>query len=319
MGRNPAAGAIRAPDRAVLMKGRSMELAICRWRPDVTDEAVELLRSQGVRTIEAPPSFLKDFDDQTVSANAERLAAGGVGIYACHGPFSDADDISATDPAARADALDKQKIALRHTACAGAKCMVMHPSSPVSETDAPARLDNFRKGLDELLKVAEQIGVKVAMENMLPGYLCSHSSDVRAILEEFDSPFLGICFDIGHANVGPEGIWDGIAALQDRIISFHLHDNDGTRDIHLQPPYGSIDWPDLGAKLTGANFPFPLSVECDPWNRAPLSVLLREVRAVLSGQMPIEMSVDGATVWPVCPVCRHYYFAFGEDRTCACS
>jgi len=295
-----------------------MELAVCRWRPDVTDEAIELLCAQGVETIEAPPSFLLDFDDETVSANAKRLTDAGISIYSCHGPFSSDDDISVTDSAARTAALDRQIVSLHRTACAGAKCMVMHPSDPLGDSDESARLDNLRSGLDTLLKAAEQTGVKIALENMLPGYLCCLSTDVQAVLDEFDTPFLGICFDVGHANIGPEEIRAGISAIEDRIISFHLHDNDGTRDIHLQPPYGSVDWPDLGAKLAEGDFSFPLSVECDPWNRAPLSVLLREVRSVLAGRMPIETSVDGAAAWSVCPTCRHYYFATPENRTCAC-
>jgi sugar phosphate isomerase/epimerase len=138
------------------------------------------------------------------------------------------------------------------------------------------------------------------------------------MLDEFDTPLLSVCFDVGHANVGPEDIIEAITALEDRIIAFHLHDNDGTRDIHVQPPYGSMDWPMLTNKLLSMNFERPFSIECDPWNQAPLSVLLREVRSIFAGEMPLETQFNGRTVWSLCPTCRHYFFQSDQGPTCAC-
>jgi len=295
-----------------------MKLAVCRWQPDVTDEAIELLCGQGVDVIEAPPSFLLNFDDSGVQANTEKLTAAGIRINVCHGPFSDDDDVSVMDPSARAAALARQVVALRRTALTGARCMVVHPSGRVKASELGPRSDNLRAGLETLLEVAEQTGVKLALENMLPDHLCSHAAEIRAFLDEFDTPLLSVCFDIGHANVGSENIQQAISALQDRIIAFHLHDNDGTRDIHVQPPYGSIDWPALVAKLLSLDFPHPFSIECDPWNQAPLSVLLREVRAIFAGLMPAETQFNGVTVWSICPRCRHYFFQAGDDFICAC-
>jgi protein FrlC len=295
-----------------------MELGVCRWRPDVTDEAVQLLLGQGVDIIEAPPSFLLDFDDADVQSNSERLMSAGIRINVCHGPFADADDISVLDPVARAEALDRQLVALRRTALTGAHCMVVHPSGPVEAGEMGARYDNLRAGLEVMLKTAEQAGVKIALENMLPNLLCSTSADLRTLLDEFDTPLLSVCFDVGHANICPENITQAIGALQDRIIAFHLHDNDGTRDIHVQPPYGSIDWPALVSKLLSMNFERPFSIECDPWNQAPLSVMLREMRSIFAGVMPVETQCCGQAVWSICPTCRHYFFPSEQGEICAC-
>jgi len=295
-----------------------MELGVCRWRPDDSDEAIELLLGQGVDIIEAPPSFVMDFDDAGVQANSQRLGSAGIRINVCHGPFFHDDDFSVLDDSARASALEKQVVALRRTALTGAHCMVVHPSGPIKAGEAPARLDNLRAGLDVMLKTAEECGVKLALENMLPDHLCSRTSDLRAMLTEFDTPLLSVCFDVGHANIGPEDLIEAITALEDRIIAFHLHDNDGTRDIHVQPPYGSIDWPTLTEKLLSLNFERPFSIECDPWNQAPLSVLLREMRSIFAGKMPIETDCCGQRVWSLCPKCRHYFFESDSGPICAC-
>jgi len=295
-----------------------MELGVCRWRPDDSDQAVQYLLDQGVDIIEAPPSFLLEFDDAGVEANSKRLAAAGIRINVCHGPFSDDDDISVLDPDARAAALERQVVALQRTAITGAHCMVVHPSGPMEASQAGQRLDNLRAGLEVMLKTAEQTGVKLGLENMLPDHLCSHTSEVRAMLDEFDTPLLSVCFDVGHANIGPEGIIEAIGALEDRIIAFHLHDNDGTRDIHVQPPYGSIDWPGLAGKLLSMNFDRPFSIECDPWNQASHAVLLREMRSIFAGKMPVETQCCGQAVWSLCPACRHYFFESQDGPICAC-
>ena len=295
-----------------------MELGVCRWRPDADDAAVELLLSQGVDIIEVPPSFVLDFDDDGVRSNSQRLIAAGIRINVCHGPFARDDDFSVLEPTARSEALDRHLTALRRTALTGAHCMVVHPSGPVDPGDIQARTDNLRAGLEAMLKVAEQTGVKIALENMMPGLLCSKPSDLMGMLDEFDTPLLSVCFDVGHANIAPENIIESITALQDRIIAFHLHDNDGTRDIHLQPPYGSIDWPVLIDKLNSLNFARPFSIECDPWNQASLSVMLREMRSLFAGVMPVATQVNGQAVWAICPHCRHYLFPSDDGAICAC-
>jgi sugar phosphate isomerase/epimerase len=277
-----------------------------------------LLLSQGVDIIEAPPSFVLDFDDAGVQANSQRLTAAGIRINVCHGPFSHDDDISVLDPDARAAALDKQVTALRRVALTGAHCMVVHPSGPVDAADAAVRYDHMRAGVEVMLKTAEETGVKLALENMLPNHLCSHTDDIRTLLDEFDSPLLRVCFDVGHANIGPENLIEAISSLQDRIIAFHLHDNDGTRDIHVQPPYGSMDWPALTSKLLSMNFERPFSIECDPWNQAPLSVMLREMRSIFAGVMPVETQCCDQAVWSLCPACRHYFFPSENGPICAC-
>ena len=45
--------------------------------------------------------------------------------------------------------------------------------------------------------------------------------------------------------------------LKDLIITFHLADNDGTRDMHLQPPYGTIPWDDFLSVFRTMDFPCP--------------------------------------------------------------
>jgi sugar phosphate isomerase/epimerase len=79
----------------------------------------------------------------------------------------------------------------------------------------------------------------VLLENLwepTPQHLC-------ALLEKVDSPQLGVCLDVGHVNVFSSSSYgDWFAALGDRIGYMHVHDNHGTRDEHLVPGEGTVDW-----------------------------------------------------------------------------
>ena len=55
---------------------------------------------------------------------------------------------------------------------------------------------------------------------------------------------LNFVFDVGHAHIGG-GVEQEFEIMKERIRSTHVHDNDGTRDIHLFPlnsDGGTVDW-----------------------------------------------------------------------------
>ena len=46
-----------------------------------------------------------------------------------------------------------------------------------------------------------------------------------------------------------------------RLISVHLHDNDGTGDQHQPPGYGTLNWQDLAEILAASAYTNPLNFE----------------------------------------------------------
>jgi sugar phosphate isomerase/epimerase len=87
------------------------------------------------------------------------------------------------------------------------------------------------ESLAELVVVAEQEGVKLALENMLPKHPGSDGEELLNMVKQIDSPWLGVCFDSGHAHVAGD-MQKHFETLKDSIITFHIQDNDGTRDMH---------------------------------------------------------------------------------------
>jgi sugar phosphate isomerase/epimerase len=103
------------------------------------------------------------------------------------------------------------------------------------------KIDAAFTALDELMSFARQRGVEVLVENIPNAF--SSGERLRQFIEITHLP-LNFVFDIGHAHMG-EGVEAAFDAMQERIRSTHIHDNDGETDRHLFPAIsegGTLDW-----------------------------------------------------------------------------
>lgn len=146
----------------------------------------------------------------------------------------------------RLSGVELVKNRLEMTARLSGDAVVMHlPGGPIS--------DQMRKSFDELQPVAKQLGVKIALENG-----CFES--INSAFAEYDSTFLGLCYDCGHGNHDPEGL-DKMNAIKDRLIAIHLHDNDGVKDQHKLLFSGTINWPRLASLIAESAYTKCISME----------------------------------------------------------
>jgi len=112
-------------------------------------------------------------------------------------------------------------------------------------------------GLDRvklLVEKAEKNEVNLAFENL------STTKHLEYVLNRIDSPRAGFCYDSGHHHCWtPKG--DFLAQYGSRLMSLHLHDNDGTDDHHLLPLDGNIDWPATMSKIKKTGYTGPIAME----------------------------------------------------------
>ena len=135
----------------------------------------------------------------------------------------------------------------------------------------------FLEALEVLLPYAEKYGIIIAVENCFekPN---SAKEIIRLIRNFADNPFLGLCYDTGHANIMEFAQWkdltmyhkkytpkfwsladewwegiefenDALAKMKENIVTCHIHDNNGYNDLHGMPFDGTIDWPKLISEL----------------------------------------------------------------------
>jgi len=110
--------------------------------------------------------------------------------------------------------------------------------------------------LERLLPIAEKNKIVITVENNY--YNTGNADALLPVLEHFHSPWLGCCYDTGHANrlkpspgkkpqTEPSGLPRNLCAnalekLSPHIVTCHLHDNYEARDDHNLPGKGTVNW-----------------------------------------------------------------------------
>ena len=164
--------------------------------------------------------------------------------------------------------------ALRIMPALGAKWGAFHMRSAVKhDFDRKKAFKDNAEKLKHLCAIAEQYDVGIAVENLptFPDrpdapFFSSRIEDQYTVIDAVDHPLLGACWDFGHANLNIQHKdrtqRELITQLGSRIKIVHVHNNYSTRDSHLPPSIGSIDWNDAIAGLKETGFSGYFSLEC---------------------------------------------------------
>ena len=120
--------------------------------------------------------------------------------------------------------------------------LVLHLGMPTVERVPPG--DNqpnaARRSLEAIAELASRVDVRVAVE-VIPNPLSSADALARLIEDELEGLDIGVCLDYGHAHLMGD-VGEAVETLSGHLWTTHVHDNGGTRDEHLLPYAGTIDW-----------------------------------------------------------------------------
>jgi sugar phosphate isomerase/epimerase len=249
------------------------------WWPSAPSlKEIEAAGFAWVQVPSPPPSVLVQPRDAARHAGGLAAALGTTGLRRIvHGPGS-----LQVGPREADRAMEGL---LHYAAEAGAELVVYHaanfPDQPASED----RLLAETRSLANAAALAERLGVVIAIENLAPVFqgpdaLCFAPSVLRTMANRIGSPALGLCLDVGHANVvanlrGADPM-ELIEPAFNHTVLFHLHDNLGARrggespaeldplrlDLHLPLGRGSIPWDSLTPRLRA--HPAPMLLEIHP-------------------------------------------------------
>lgn len=112
-------------------------------------------------------------------------------------------------------------------------------------------LDGCRKTWPALIKRAETLGVKLAIENIFE----DEPSNLVLLMKELHSENFGICFDTGHCNLFSKvPLKEWLEALGPYIFELHLHDNNRDLDSHLPIGEGTFDFNYLFSNLGNRDY-----------------------------------------------------------------
>lgn len=125
--------------------------------------------------------------------------------------------------------------------------------------------------LSPLVEYARAKGIKLCIENMpsdreapenhLYG---SCALNISSLAEKLGA---GICWDTGHANISGYRQSEQMQILKGKIDVLHVHDNGGkgTKDSHMLPFDGNVDWEDVAFGMRCSGFEGILDVEVTAW------------------------------------------------------
>jgi len=106
-------------------------------------------------------------------------------------------------------------------------------------------LEKCLESLREIVAFAADTGVMLGLENRFHFYELPVFDEMRAILEEFQQPWVGWQFDVGHLQVhdqlGLLSMRNWLDQFNSRMIGVHLHDVIGIQD-HQAPGTGEVDF-----------------------------------------------------------------------------
>lgn len=217
------------------------------------------IREIGIRRVHVVQDFTTKLPADTI---IRMLEDNGLTAESFHSEFGEHMDFPNDDESVRQKTLDIIRREGEFARSIGASQMVVHASGLKVEDDGRDRGANFEWSLERLDKIASDLCMSFWIENMPPGFRFGiDPGDLAARVWSFGSPRLGVCLDTGHAHMCGRSVADQIDEMHGFVHYVHCHDNDATRDQHLLPFSGSIDWPSVGDALRRNNYASTLCLE----------------------------------------------------------
>lgn len=228
-----------------------------------------------------------DYDDPRATAHlAEWLDDTRLQLTAVHAPTADrvsdgvwtgSYSVASTDAEVRTRSVAEVRQALNLAKVLPFRTLVLHLGVPghraaASDNDASA----VRRSLDEIVPWAAECGVQVALE-VQTNALSTPDALVALIEDAADWAMAGICLDVGHARLMGDPV-DAIETASGHIVASHVHDTRGSRDDHLVPYDGSIDWARALLAFQKVGYAGPWTFELAP-GESTVATLVRAAQA----------------------------------------
>lgn len=153
----------------------------------------KLLKELGYDGVELDAPSALDKDEVLAARDETGLPIHGV-VDSAHWN----DTLSSADPAVRASGVRALEQALRDSKLYGGTTVLLVPGKV--ERGKVSYADVYQRSQAEIRKVlplAEELGIKIAIENVWNDFLLSPLEEARYI-DEFDSPYVGAYFDVGN-------------------------------------------------------------------------------------------------------------------------
>lgn len=237
----------------------------------LTLEEAKVVAETGMKYIELADSH--DVDSKILN----NLKQNDIGILSIHADYMDT-DISDNDHHRRTNGINDAKKRIDRIKKIGGNIIVIHPGGWYRDKkEKEDRLKNCLNSLVEITRYGNSREIKIAVENLPPGFLGDDPEVLKTILNQVRSKTglnreIGICLDTGHAYLTGT-LFKHLELFSNNIINMHLQDNIGNNhedkslaldDIHRPPGYGLIPWEKFFKELIEIEYEGGLIFELKP-------------------------------------------------------
>lgn len=283
------------------MRREDMKIGTSSCFTGVLEESVLApLAKAGIDYLEYTGNYVFYMRKYDFPKNAEQILEtvkkSGLEPWSFHLPFSRKLDISNPDKELRAVTITTNRTLIAAAARAGAKVIVLHPSSePIADEDRPERLNLSREAIIELAEVAKENGVRLAVENLPRTCLTRTSDEMIALIKGTGA---GMIFDTNHNLIEDNVDYiNNVADAGIEILSVHFsdyyRDENGVLDErHTLPGTGINKWNDIVDTLVARGYEGPIMYEVpskaknrDPENPITAEELAQNMRDVRDGKV----------------------------------
>ena len=190
--------------------------------------------------------------------------------------------LSSSDPAVVKRSLAAMRISLGNAKFWGAETVLLVPAVVTPEVNYSEAWKRSQEQIHTLLPLAQQLGVKIAVEEVWNKFLLSPLEFPRYV-DQFKSPWLKSYFDVGNVVLyGYPEEW--IRQLGPRIAKLHLKDFDRKTFKFVNLGEGSVDWPAVRAALRAINYHGYATVELEDGDEAYLTDVSKRVDKLVLGK-----------------------------------
>lgn len=251
---------------------RQVTIPFCFWaiNHDVwAADARRELKECGINEVSIEPSSYmpEKYSLDDVRRLRELLDNDGINVTTSHPPFGSFNQRFSTLRQSKSGLEEDWaylKEFLVRCSLLGVKAIPLHTGGAMLPDAQSWEIDSAYRYVEELLPVAENNNVIIAVENtnhataigFYPGleeqvplnlniWKFDDTERILEFVHSFDSPYVKVCYDTGHSHLLGRMLPD-FWAFYDDIVMLHLHDNDEAgSDAHIQPGYGNSDWKTL--------------------------------------------------------------------------
>jgi len=272
-------------------------------------EIVKICMYTRVKYLELNYNYTAEKTEKEIIEIKNFFKNAGINFYSFHLPFTQEDDIACFYETIRNKAVKRLTYDMEKASMLGCKVVILHPTTnhfDVHTEGFNRYLLQMEKSLKELIPVAEKLKLIIAIENMPKvtagerfGSMIEH---FQIFSKTFGCRHFGFCLDTGHANIsyGREGPTKFFEAMKKHIVSFHIQDNPGDRDLHIQPGKGLVNWKSFFNKLSRSNLSFPLTIEALPFAHADCykysfeawENMIKEINSIVLESLKSEIEIN---------------------------